>query len=148
MKHHSIPKAKAGMIIVVSVLSIMIMSYSLMMTPTTLATSTATSLLVRSALNVSSTEKLSNVKIDILSPTQINGIAGQFVIVKAKITNLNTNETIRGIAYISIVDINNSQPIDLEDWSAEKGFSSPPCLVDKFRNTSASLSAHLSHMAG
>jgi hypothetical protein len=27
------------------------------------------------------------------------------------------------VAYISIVDVYNNQPIDLEDWSAQKGFS-------------------------
>jgi hypothetical protein len=52
----------------------------------------------------------------------LNGIAGQFIKIEGIITNLSHNETINGgIAYISIVDIKNKVPIDLEDWSAAKG---------------------------
>jgi hypothetical protein len=40
------------------------------------------------------------------------------------IRNLGTNAT-GGVAYISIVDTNSSLPIDLEDWSAQKGFYVP-----------------------
>jgi hypothetical protein len=50
----------------------------------------------------------------------LNGIAGQFIKIEGIITNLSHNETINGgIAYISIVDIKNKIPIDLEDWSAD-----------------------------
>lgn len=68
----------------------------------------------------------SNVKIDISSTHKVNGIAGQFIKIEGIITNLSHNETINGgIAYISIVDIKNKIPIDLEDWSAAKGLYIP-----------------------
>ena len=66
-----------------------------------------------------------NIRIDILSSVQIQGVTGQFVLVRANITDLSHNETLAGIAYISIVDVNNSLPIDLEDWSASKGIYVP-----------------------
>lgn len=64
------------------------------------------------------------IKIDMTSPSTINGIAGQIITVKGTITNLGPSP-IGGIAYISIVDIKNKVPIDLEDWSAEKGHDIP-----------------------
>jgi hypothetical protein len=68
----------------------------------------------------------SNIKIDITSAHSVNGIAGQFIKIEGIITNLNHNKTTNGgIAYISIVDIKNKIPIDLEDWSAEKGLYIP-----------------------
>jgi hypothetical protein len=68
----------------------------------------------------------SNVKIDIASAHKVDGVAGQFIKIEGVITNLSHNETINGgIAYISIVDIKNKIPIDLEDWSAEKGLYIP-----------------------
>ncbi len=66
-----------------------------------------------------------NVRVDITSSTQVNGTAGQFVTIRANITNLSPNETISGISYISVVDVINSLPIDLEDWSAQKGIYIP-----------------------
>lgn len=63
----------------------------------------------------------------LLSLNQIEGVTGQFVAVRAVIENLGTNTT-GGVAYISIVDTNSSQPIDLEDWSAQKGFYVPSIL--------------------
>lgn len=70
----------------------------------------------------------STIRVELLSPNQIEGVTGQFVSVKAVIENLGTNAT-GGVAYISIVDINSSQPIDLEDWSAQKGFYVPSILT-------------------
>ncbi|HXX95831.1 MAG TPA: hypothetical protein VEL11_01775, partial [Candidatus Bathyarchaeia archaeon] len=67
-----------------------------------------------------------DIKVDITSAHRVNGIAGQFIKIEGIITNLSHNETINGgIAYISIVDIKNKIPIDLEDWSAEKGLYIP-----------------------
>src|ERR1700730_7883699 len=63
--------------------------------------------------------------INILSPTTIEGVTGQFVTVIANVTNPSSNETLTGITYISIIDVNNSLPIDLEDWSAQKGLFLP-----------------------
>jgi hypothetical protein len=64
------------------------------------------------------------IRVELLSPNHIEGVTGQFVSVKARVENLGINST-GGVAYISIVDINSSQPIDLEDWSAQKGIYVP-----------------------
>jgi hypothetical protein len=80
-----------------------------------------------SAVSRTTTTSLPNdIKVDITSAHRVNGIAGQFIKIEGIITNLSHNETINaGIAYISIVDIKNKIPIDLEDWSAEKGLYIP-----------------------
>ncbi|MGA9150743.1 MAG: hypothetical protein WBZ36_09200 [Candidatus Nitrosopolaris sp.] len=76
----------------------------------------------QSAISRMTSSLPSDIKIDITSAHRVNGIAGQFIKIDGIITNLSHNETINGgIAYISIVDIKNKIPIDLEDWSAEKG---------------------------
>jgi hypothetical protein len=72
-----------------------------------------------------------SVKIDLVSPSKIDAVTGQFISVKAVIKNLGSNTT-GGVAYISIVDTNSSQPIDLEDWSAQKGFSVPTIPPGQF----------------
>ncbi|HEX9317970.1 MAG TPA: hypothetical protein VF884_03445 [Nitrososphaeraceae archaeon] len=71
-----------------------------------------------------------HIKIDILSGQTLHGTAGQFVKIEGKITNLNpssgsskNNES--GIDYISIVDVKDRVPVDLEDWSVEKGLYIP-----------------------
>ncbi len=57
-------------------------------------------------------------KID--SSKSISGTMGDYATVKGVIQNTGT-ETIKGInTYISIVDVVNKVPIDLEDWSAQK----------------------------
>jgi len=74
----------------------------------------------------SSLSQISNVKITITSQQQIHGIAGQFIKINGDISNSNFNESLRGgIAYISLVDIGDKIPVDLEDWSAEKGLYIP-----------------------
>jgi hypothetical protein len=62
----------------------------------------------------------SDLKIDMTSSKNFSGVAGQIIKVEGTITNLSTN-AMSGVAYISIVDMQNKIPIDLEDWSAEKG---------------------------
>jgi hypothetical protein len=67
-----------------------------------------------------------NIKLDISSPREIHGIAGQFIKIKGFITNHDPKHTfLGGIAYISLVDNNLKVPVDLEDWSAEKGLYIP-----------------------
>ncbi len=67
-----------------------------------------------------------NITIDIISQPSIHELAGQSIKIKGIITNSNPNDTTKsGIAYISIVDIKDKIPIDLEDWSAEKGLYVP-----------------------
>ena len=71
-----------------------------------------------------------NVEIHILSDHSLHGIAGQFIKIQGAIVDLNpstnsikTNRS--GIAYISIVDLKDRVPVDLEDWSVEKGLYIP-----------------------
>lgn len=67
-----------------------------------------------------------NIKLDVSSPREIHGIAGQFIKIKGLITNRDPKHPfLGGIAYISLVDNNLKVPVDLEDWSAEKGLYIP-----------------------
>ncbi len=69
---------------------------------------------------------IDNMSIDVKSQHSIHGTAGQFVKVKGVITNNNPNDTTKsGIAYISIVDLKDKVPVDLEDWSVAKGLYIP-----------------------
>jgi len=80
------------------------------------------------------------VKIDIISQKQIEGVAGQIIKIDGVITNPTTSsESIKGIAYISIVDLDNNIPIDLEDWSAQKGIYISPIAPGKSIPTQWSL---------
>lgn len=65
-----------------------------------------------------------HIKVKVTSPDTIHGIAGQIITINGTITNFGSG-TIGGIAYISIVDLKNKIPIDLEDWSAQKGREIP-----------------------
>ncbi len=90
----------------------------------------ATSLLISPASAESLSPTQNNMKIDVLSSHTVHGIAGQFIKIEGTITKLNqsysSNETNRGgIAYISIVDVKDRIPVDLEDWSVEKGLYIP-----------------------
>jgi hypothetical protein len=79
-----------------------------------------------SSLYHPSLSPISNVKIIITSQQRIHGVAGQFIKMKGVISNSNSNESVRGgIAYISLVDLGDKIPVDLEDWSAEKGLYIP-----------------------
>jgi cyclic lactone autoinducer peptide len=53
-------------------------------------------------------------EINILSSKTLSGIAGDYVTVLGEIKNTGTT-------YLSLVDTANRLPVDLEDWSAEKG---------------------------
>ena len=67
-----------------------------------------------------------NIILNVTSPYYVHDIAGKIVKVKGIVTNLNpVNSTSGGLAYISIVDIKEKIPVDLEDWSVEKGLSIP-----------------------
>ena len=72
-----------------------------------------------------------NMKLDVLSSKSLHGTAGQYVKIEGKITNLNSSSLSSnknngsGIAYISIVDVKDRVPVDLEDWSVEKGLYIP-----------------------
>lgn len=62
------------------------------------------------------------IKMEITSSSSINAIAGQIITVNGTITNVGSSP-VGGIAYISIIDVDNKIPIDLEDWSAHKGIA-------------------------
>jgi hypothetical protein len=57
----------------------------------------------------------------ILSSKTLNGVAGDFVTVKAQITNLSPYSVSDITTYLSLVDMRDKLPVDLEDWSAERG---------------------------
>ena len=58
---------------------------------------------------------------DILSSNSLSGTAGDFVTVQSQITNHGTASISDVTTYLSLVDTGNKLPVDLEDWSAEKG---------------------------
>lgn len=59
--------------------------------------------------------------IDVLSATPLNGTAGDYVTVKAQITNTGEKPLNDVTTYLSLMDRDNKMPVDLEDWSVEKG---------------------------
>ncbi len=59
--------------------------------------------------------------LSILSEKTLSGTAGNFVTVNAQVTNSGPNSINDITTYISLVDESNKMPVDLEDWSAEKG---------------------------
>jgi len=57
----------------------------------------------------------------ILSAKTLSGVAGDYVTISGQITN-SINKPISDVTtYLSLVDTGNKLPVDLEDWSAEKG---------------------------
>jgi|SRR5579872_1989163 len=58
---------------------------------------------------------------EILSNKTLSGTAGDYVTVKAQIKNTSANPISSVTTYLSLVDENSKLPVDLEDWSAEKG---------------------------
>jgi len=59
--------------------------------------------------------------IDILSSKTLNGTAGDYVTVTGQIKNVSQRSIADITTYLSLVDAENKLPVDLEDWSAEKG---------------------------
>jgi hypothetical protein len=57
----------------------------------------------------------------IISADTLSGVAGDYVTVQGQITNTGTNSLSDVTTYLSLVDNQNKLPVDLEDWSAEKG---------------------------
>jgi hypothetical protein len=90
---------------------------------------TAFSQLSSSGLNLSSSKNA--IRINISNPLQvIREMVGKYVVINASLNYLKSNKTpdnstIGGIAYISIVDVKDRIPVDLEDWSVEKGLYIP-----------------------
>ncbi len=57
----------------------------------------------------------------ILSSKSLSGTAGDFVTVQGQITNTGSQPQSDVTTYLSLMDNQNKLPVDLEDWSAEKG---------------------------
>lgn len=62
-----------------------------------------------------------SLRLDILSSKTLNGVAGDYVTVQGQIINTGTVPLSDITTYLSLVDTQNKLPVDLEDWSAEKG---------------------------
>ncbi len=67
------------------------------------------------------TISISPLKLNILSSSELNGIAGDYVTVQAEIKNISKETQSNIITYLSLSDNDTKLPVDLEDWSAEKG---------------------------
>ena len=59
--------------------------------------------------------------LSIISEKALSGTAGDFTTVNAQINNSGSQSISDITTYISLVDESNKMPVDLEDWSAEKG---------------------------
>jgi hypothetical protein len=57
----------------------------------------------------------------IISSQTLSGTAGDFVTVQGQITNSGSGSLTDVTTYLSLMDNQNKLPVDLEDWSAEKG---------------------------
>lgn len=62
-----------------------------------------------------------SLEIKILSEQTLSGTAGDYVSVKASIQNTSSKAIANVTTYLSLVDEETKLPVDLEDWSAEKG---------------------------
>lgn len=78
-------------------------------------------LLAAACLPAHGAESAPQLAMEILSSRSLNGTAGDFVTVEATITNTG-GQPISGVTtYLSLADTVNNLPVDLEDWSAERG---------------------------
>lgn len=57
----------------------------------------------------------------ILSSKNLSGVAGDFVTVKGTVTDIGNAPLQDVTTYLSLMDNQNKLPVDLEDWSVEKG---------------------------
>jgi hypothetical protein len=63
----------------------------------------------------------SDLTIKILSSKTLSGVAGDYATVKGEISNSSSTQLSTITTYLSLVDTGTRLPVDLEDWSAEKG---------------------------
>ena len=66
-------------------------------------------------------EDSSSIEMHILSSMILSGTAGDFVTVEGEITNSNSQAVNNITTYPSLVNADTKMPVDLEDWSAERG---------------------------
>ena len=62
-----------------------------------------------------------SLSMQIFSSKTLSGTAGDFVTVEGQITNTGSQPLTDVTTYLSLLDNQNKLPVDLEDWSAEKG---------------------------
>jgi hypothetical protein len=62
-----------------------------------------------------------SLSMQVLSSKTLSGTAGDFVTVEGQITNTGSKPLGDVTTYLSLMDNQNKLPVDLEDWSAEKG---------------------------
>ncbi len=79
------------------------------------------SLLFAFVANAQTTNVPPPLSIQILSQNTLSGVAGDYVTVQGQITNTGTTTLNDITTYLSLVDTGTKLPVDLEDWSAEKG---------------------------
>jgi len=79
------------------------------------------SLLFAFAVNAQTTNLPPPLSIQILSQNTLSGVAGDFVTVRGQIMNTGATTLNDVTTYLSLVDTGTKLPVDLEDWSAEKG---------------------------
>ena len=84
---------------------------------------TITFLLIGIFSVVSATKASSDLplKLTITSSKTLSGTAGDYVVVDGQINNTGLKELKDITTYLSLVDVQSKLPVDLEDWSAEKG---------------------------
>jgi hypothetical protein len=63
----------------------------------------------------------SDLTIKILSSKTLSGVAGDYATTKGEISNSSSTQLSTITTYLSLVDTGTRLPVDLEDWSAEKG---------------------------
>ncbi len=84
-----------------------------------------TSLLILGAIlflpQPSRAESSPPLELSILSSRMLGGTAGDYVTVQGQIKNTGSVAVSHITTYLSLVDTENKLPVDLEDWSAEKG---------------------------
>jgi hypothetical protein len=59
--------------------------------------------------------------LDMLSGAALTGLAGDFAAIDGQIRNTGPQPMDSITTYLSLVDMQDHAPVDLEDWSAEKG---------------------------
>ena len=84
-----------------------------------------------SSPSLNSSSSKNTLRINISNTSQnFKELVGKYITISANLNYLESDKTadnrsIDGIAYISIVDVKDKIPVDLEDWSVEKGLYIP-----------------------
>jgi hypothetical protein len=61
------------------------------------------------------------IKIDITTGGKLDGTSGDFVFVNGTLKNASKKDVQDITTYLSLVNLDTKMPVDLEDWSAERG---------------------------